>query len=307
MKTVVKVLDARSQQGRCPRWHQQSGSLFWLDVAGQSLNTWQAEYDHTQTLLLPEPSGCFSFSSSDSPYPDSIILASTSGFFQINTFLSGLNSETNVSRLNRVSGDWPENTLLDGRCDAAGRFWVGSANLYGSRAESWLYSLDATLQLEQKAGPVMAASSIAFSPDSGTIYYADSAEHVIYACEYDLEEGVPVNRRVFHRFPFGKGLPAGAAVDSDGCLWVAMFAGEKIVRLSPGGVMVEEVHLPVKYPTAIVFGGETNTTLFITSCRQACSTEELEQYPESGGIFAIETGIRGMTEYSYLTGVSLSR
>ena len=299
MKAVVKVLDARTQQGRCPRWHQKSGSLYWLDVAGQSLNAWQAEYDHSQTLLLPEPSGCFSFFSSNSQYPDSIILASSSGFFQVDAFSSGLNSGSKVSRLNCVSSDLIKNNLLDGRCDAAGRFWVGSANIYGRHAESWLYSLDATLQLEQKAGPVMAASSIAFSPDSGTIYYADSAEHVIYACEYDLEEGVLANRRVFHRFPFGKGMPAGAAVDSDGGFWVAMFAGEKIVRLSPGGVMVEEVRLPVKYPTTVAFGGEANTTLFITSCRQACSSEELEQYPESGGIFAIETGVMGMTEYSY--------
>ena len=82
----------------------------------------------------------------------------------------------------------------------------------------------------------MSTNGIAFSPDSSTIYYSDALEHVIYACEYNLEQGELSNRRVFHRFPFGKGMPGGAAVDVEGGYWVALYAGSKLVRLSPGGL-----------------------------------------------------------------------
>ena len=296
MKAVVKVLNAKSMQGECPRWHQQSGSLYWLDVVGQSLNAWQTERDRTQTLLLPKPAGCFSFCSSNTASQTSIVAASHHGLFYIESLQTGRISSFQLSD-NRL----PENPVTDGRCDAAGRFWLGCSSLNQSKPEAWIYSLNAALRLECKAGPLISASCIAFSPDFSTIYYADAPEHVIYACEYDLETGVLNNRRVFHRFPIGKGMPGGAVVDSEGGVWVALFAGAKVVRLSPGGLVVEDVTLPVKYPTTMTFGGEDNATLFITSSRKACSGEELENYPDSGAIFALEAGISGMTEYSFAT------
>lgn len=296
MKAVVKMLNARSMQGKCPRWHQQSGSLYWLDVAEQSLNVWQTGHDRTLTLQLPEPVGCFSFCSSNTGSQTNIVAASHHGLVHIESLQSGRTFSLQLS-----DNLLPDNPVIEGRCDAAGRFWLGCTSPNLSKPEAWIYSLGAALRLERKAGPLMSASCIAFSPDFSTIYYADAPEHVIYACEYDLEEGTLNNRRVFHRFPFGKGMPGGAAVDSEGGVWVAMFAGAKVMRLSPGGLVIEDVPLPVKYPTTITFGGEDNTTLFITSSRKACSGEEQENYPDSGAIFALEAGISGMTEYTFAT------
>ena len=42
------------------------------------------------------------------------------------------------------------------------------------------------------------------------------------------------------------GRPDGAAVDVEGCYWVAMFEGQRLLRLSPAGEMLREVRLPVR-------------------------------------------------------------
>jgi sugar lactone lactonase YvrE len=51
------------------------------------------------------------------------------------------------------------------------------------------------------------------------------------------------------------GRPDGAAVDSEGNYWVAMFEGARIAKLSPEGVLLGEIKLPVRCPTMPAFGG----------------------------------------------------
>ena len=292
MKAVDKVLNATFRQGESPRWHPQSGSLYWLDVAGQTLNAWQTDNDRIQQLSLPHEPGCFSFCSPESTFPDSILLATKAGFLLVESMNSG-----NITPVVDVKDDTSQQYGPDGACDNSGCFWVCQINdKKQGKADSWVSCLDTHCELHRKLGPLHEAAGISFSPDCDTLYYADAFKRTVYACEYDASTATPLNRRVFHRFSEGQGMPRGAAVDSEGCYWIAMFSGGKVVRLSPGGVIVEEITLPVKYPTSVTFGADKNSTLFITSSRETCSKEELEQYPDSGGIFAVEAGVTGLQE-----------
>ena len=64
------------------------------------------------------------------------------------------------------------------------------------------------------------------------------------------------------------GRPDGAAVDSEGAYWVAMFEGARLLRFSPDGELLHELKLPVRCPTMVAFGGADMRTLYITSARQ---------------------------------------
>ena len=292
MKAVKKVLDAKSRLGECPRWHHQSGSLYWVDTIGQTLNAWQIDTNRTQTLSLPDTPGCFSFCLSNSPSSQTLVIAVGSRFFMVDSLAAG-----KLIPVTSVVDDNSYKFGSDGCCDASGRFWISRLNKQGAeKADAWIDCLMPSRAVECKAGPLLVATGIRFSPACNTLYYGDSSERTIYACEYDPVTAVLGNRRVFHRFHLVEGMPRGAAIDKDGCYWVAMYEGGKIMRLSPGGVIVEEIELPARYLTSVTFGAENNDTLFITSSRDACSKEELEQYPDSGGVFAVQAGIVGAPE-----------
>jgi IclR family transcriptional regulator, acetate operon repressor len=49
------------------------------------------------------------------------------------------------------------------------------------------------------------------------------------------------------------------------------------------------VALPVPCPTGVAFGGDSGSTLFITSAREAIGREALEAAPLSGRLFALAT------------------
>ena len=67
--------------------------------------------------------------------------------------------------------------------------------------------------------------------------------------------------------PADDGRPDGATVDSQGNYWCAMFEGQRLLKLSPAGTVLEELALPVRCPTMPCFGGDDLRTLYVTSAR----------------------------------------
>ena len=51
------------------------------------------------------------------------------------------------------------------------------------------------------------------------------------------------------------GRPDGAAVDSEGNYYVAMFEGARLLKLSPAGDVLAESRVPAQCPTMPCFGG----------------------------------------------------
>jgi sugar lactone lactonase YvrE len=89
------------------------------------------------------------------------------------------------------------------------------------------------------------------------MYWSDTKAHTVYAFDVDPADGTLSRRRVFASFAMKQpgqdlatygGRPDGAAVDAEGCYWVAMFEGQRLLRLSPEGEVVRELRLPVRCP-----------------------------------------------------------
>jgi sugar lactone lactonase YvrE len=189
----------------------------------------------------------------------------------------------------------------DGKCDAAGRFWVGSMDEPRRPAEAALYCF-ADGRLEQRQTGITISNGLAWSPDSTTMYWTDTTAHTVWAFDYDLATGAMRRRRVFARFPpkpaagldgYG-GRPDGAAVDAEGCYWVAMYEGGRVLRFSPGGELLREVRVPALCPTMPCFGGPSLQTVYVTSASIKRSAEELARLPHSGGVFAFDVDVPGL-------------
>ena len=136
------------------------------------------------------------------------------------------------------------------------------------------------------------ANGIAWSPDGATLYFADSGPRTIYAYDYETS-GEVRRRRVFATLPAGV-KPDGLATDSDGGLWVAVWDGWRLERYAADGRHTRTIRLPVPRPTSIAFGGADLSTLYVTSARARLDPESLADAPQSGALFSIDAGVRGV-------------
>lgn len=288
LRTLRCALDCRAFLGEGPTWDPQAQVLWWCDIYGPSLERWSPSTGARRTWKLPEPIGSFALCETG----DRAVLALASGFHFIN-----LESGTLTPIVDPQPGR-PDTRFNDGRCDRQGRFIAGTMSIARERVPAGvLFRLDPDLGTRRLLGDVKVSNGLAFSPDGRTMYWSDSPAQTVWAFDYDVETGTPGARRVLRQFGPGDGFPDGAAVDAEGCYWVAMFAGGRVLRLDPhSGATLREIPIPVRRPTMPAFGGADLRTLFVTSAREHAPDEELLRHPQSGSIFAIEVDVPGLVE-----------
>ena len=287
MKNVEVALAVKANLGECPRWDEKRQLLYWVDINKGQLHCFDPHTGQDQFLQFDEEIGCFSLRPLNG-----FVLGMRSGFY----LLDGWNTE--LQKVIDPEADLSMNRFNDGRCDAKGRFVAGSVCPFKDCAGANIWSLDLDLQATKIVDGLLTANGTAFSPDCKTFYFSNTPKHVIYRGDYDLESGAVSNIRAFYEFPFGNGRPDGAAVDSEGYYWTALYEGGRIGRISPEGEIVEEVKVPARCPTMLAFGGVDLRTLYITSVGN-CSEEELQEYPHSGAIFKIDVEVPGMIEHRF--------
>jgi sugar lactone lactonase YvrE len=152
--------------------------------------------------------------------------------------------------------------------------------------------------------PVTVSNGVAFSLDGRTLYHSDTTAHRITAYDFDMSSGQIGTGRIFKQFSADKsnnygGRPDGAAIDSEGAYWCAMYEGGRILRLSPEGEVLREITLPVRCPTMVAFGGTNLKTLFITTARHNRTEVELRSLPLSGYVLTMQVEIAGCIEPPY--------
>ena len=180
--------------------------------------------------------------------------------------------------------------LNDGVVDHEGRYWVGAMNdpkVTNPTNEGVLFRLDPDLSLHRMIEKVTIPNGMGFSVDGKKMYFTDSPSGNIFQFKYDRQSGEIFEREVFYHVE-GDGVPDGLAIDSTGCLWVAVCGGAKVLKVSPEGKLKGEISLPTRMITCPAFAGED---LFITSAEE----EEPEKYPDSvkygGSLFRLRVGV----------------
>jgi sugar lactone lactonase YvrE len=84
-------------------------------------------------------------------------------------------------------------------------------------------------------------------------------------------------------------------IDEEGMLWIAHWGGSIVGRYNPAnGELMRQINVPAPNVTACAFGGESLDKLYITTASIGMSDEQKQQYPEAGGLFVCEPGVRGV-------------
>jgi sugar lactone lactonase YvrE len=287
--------DAVMQTGECPLWHPQEQALYWVDIPAFTVHRLEpAGGAHRSWKLSSEPA---TLAISDQ---GGLIVAMRGGFAHLDTS----SNEVRLTEIAAAPYDTAVARFNDGHVDGAGRFWVGTIYEPRDKPAAEMFVLEKGAIRKAWSGGMTNSNGLGFSPDRKTMYHADTAAHRVTRADFDVDTGAVSDQRLLHQFSTDKannygGRPDGAAVDSEGNYWVAMFEGARLVKLSPGGELIDEIKLPVRCPTMMAFGGEDLRTLYITSAG-ARPAPELEQYPLSGKLLSIRMDVAGRIENTYV-------
>lgn len=288
------VHDAAMQVGECPLWSSAEQAIYWVDIGGfQVHRVHPASGAHRAYAFASDPASLALHADGG------LVVATRAGFVHLDT---GSGAITPIAA---APYDVASTRFNDGRVDAAGRFWVGTIFEPRDRQAAEMYCLDHGQVSLKWSGGMMNSNGLGFAPDNRAMYHADTAAHRINRYAFDLEAGVASDPQLFQQFDTNKGAPGyggrpdGAAVDSEGAYWCAMFEGGRLLRFAPSGVQLADIALPLRCPTMLAFGGEDLRTLYITSASHGRSAAELAQYPLSGKVLALRVDTAGRAEPYY--------
>ena len=137
-----------------------------------------------------------------------------------------------------------------------------------ARPSGSFYRVDPDGRVTKQFGDVIVSNTVAIAPDQRTLYFSDTRRHVTWAFDLDAAAGALSNRRIFVDHRAAAERPDGACIDADGCVWIAIFAGGRVVRYTPAGKVDRTIALPVTNPTCPCLGGPDLRTLYITTARK---------------------------------------
>ena len=281
---------AAVELGESPLWHPTEQVLYWVDIPGHALHRYdpvRALHDH------------WGFDT------DISCCAPALGGGLVVTLRSGIEHFDPATGKRRALAEPPydaaKQRFNDGRADALGRLWVGTID--DARAPQAALFRFTKGRVEKQAEGITVSNGLAFSPDSRTMYWADTKAHVVYAFDFNLAQGTLARQRVFAQFApradgqpletYG-GRPDGAAVDAEGAYWVAMFEGQRLLRFAPTGEPLLEVKLPVRCATMPCFGGPDLKTLYLTTAREKRPADELARQPLAGCVLQMRVDVPGL-------------
>ncbi|AQR75599.1 hypothetical protein BXU08_01095 [Sphingomonas sp. LM7] len=267
-----------AELGECPYWIAGASRLAWVDIAGQRYATLDPATGATQTHRFPHRVG------SAAPIDaGTAILATDDGLYRWRL-------DRPLERL--PSPDMRGITFNDGKCDSAGRFWIGSRARDGSSGGGTLFRFEGGVAPEPIASGFDVCNGMGWSPDGRFFYLIDTVPRHLYRFHYDAARGALGHRELLSGFEGVPGKPDGLAVDAVGRIWCAMWDGSGIVILSPQGVPIDWLPTPCPRPTSCAFGDTDLRTLYVTSARIGLNPDD-PAFGASGALLAYRLAVAG--------------
>jgi L-arabinonolactonase len=286
------ALDCRCTLGEGIVWSPRRRSVLWTDIERATLWLYRPHDRFERKWSLPDRLGSFALCESGRLL---LGLAKSLAFADVDA-ASG--ADLPVVPVVPVEAHLTRTRINDGRTDRAGNFVFGTmVEEEHHPALGSFYQYSSRLGLRRlDVGGVGIPNSICFSLDGRTMYFADSPTGMIRQGEYDAASAGVANVREFTVYKDGSGFPDGSVVDSEGCLWNAVWGAGVVRRFDPEGKLVVEIPVPSRNLTCVAFGGDSLDQLFVTCSRQEMSEQDLAAVPAAGGLFVVQPGMRGVRD-----------
>lgn len=284
----IEVINAdRDQLGEGPLWDAGEQALYWIDSYGPAVHRLNSRGGRT-SWRLPEHVGSIALRRDGGA-----VCSLQSGFHALD-FSTGA-----VTLLAQAAPPNPRTRINDGKVDRQGRFIAGAVDYEERDPLCSLHRLDPDGRVSVLDEGITCSNGPCWSLDGRTLYFADTSKRLIYAYDYDMATGSVDSRRVFVDFAklgFPAGLPDGATVDAEDCLWCCEVYRGRLLRFRPDGSLDRVVGLPVESATSVTFGGPDLDIAYVTSMARPVGGVSPRE-AEAGMLFAVHgLDVRGVPE-----------
>jgi sugar lactone lactonase YvrE len=276
------IWQLEAELGEGPVWVERDQALWFVDIKKQQVHRYDPASGAKKSWNSPEQIG--------------FILPAEGGGFVVG-LQSGLykfdDSSGRFDLVVEVEKDLPNNRLNDGVVDPAGRLWFGTMDNSERAKSGAFYCFKQGRLTRTQLDGIAITNGPAVSPDGTLLYYVDTLKGTIDVADIH-RDGTLDNPRAFVRIDPKDGHPDGPTIDSNGDLWISLYAGWEARRYSPAGELVERVRFPVANITKLAFGGEGLRTAFATTARQQLSPEVIAKQPLIGSLFEFRVTVPGV-------------
>ena len=283
MSTVEVALDAHADLAEGLLWDPESESLLWVDLELGHLHRFVPATGADSVVEVGQPVGAAARRRSGG-----LVLAVRDGFALLSE------NEGRLDLVAEVEFELASNRMNDGKCDPLGFFWAGTKAASDRPGTAALYRLGPDLAVETMLEGATISNGLDWSPDLTCMYYVDSPTRGIDVLDYDPGSGRIANRRRLVTIPPEAGMPDGLTVDSEGCIWLALWGGAAVHRYTPRGVLDRAVELPVSQVTSCAFGGSDLGDLYVTSASTGLTPSGRAAEPHAGALFRVRPGVVGL-------------
>jgi sugar lactone lactonase YvrE len=139
------------------------------------------------------------------------------------------------------------------------------------------------------ATDVLTPNGSVITPDGKTFILAESMAKRLTAFTI-AENGTLVDPQVFAQLGPDQ-VPDGICLDEDGCIWIASPRTASVIRVAPGGKIVDELRVERGRPYACMLGGANGRDLFI--CVSTGHDPALTRPLRGGAIVVAQVGSAG--------------
>jgi sugar lactone lactonase YvrE len=276
------VWDLAAELGEGPVWVERDRALWFTDIKKRRIHRFDPATGDRKSWPAPEQVG--------------FVLPAQDGGF-VAGLMSGLHRfDERTGRFTliaEIEPERPNNRLNDGTVDPSGRLWFGTMDNGESARTGAFYRFDRGAVVPTGLSRIAITNGPALSPDGRILYFVDTVEGTIASADVG-EDGALGPSRPFVRIDPADGHPDGPTVDSEGFVWIGLYAGWEARRYSPGGELAGRVRFPVANITKIAFGGDDLRTVYATTARQLLSPSEIERQPQAGDLFEFRVDVPGL-------------
>jgi sugar lactone lactonase YvrE len=279
------VLQHRCALGEGPVWNEETQTIFWLDITQSLIHSYNINQQKHIIFNAGEMVGCIAFREKGG-----LVAGLQNG-------IAFIDIENNKVEHIINPQDNPAIRFNDGKCDAAGRFWVGTMALSEEENKGNLFVMETDLSVKKKIENVSISNGIAWNSDNTIMYYINTPTNYVFAFDYDIENGEISNQRVAVDLTHENGFADGMTIDDEGMLWIAFYSGWRVARYNPeNGGLLKQIELPVENVSCCTFGGPGLNDLYITTASKGMSEEALKQQPLAGSLFVLkDCGFKGLS------------
>ena len=271
-----------AELGEGPVWVERDRALWFVDIKKQQIHRFDPTDGSKNSWDAPEQVG-FVFPADRGGF----VAGLQSGLYHFD--------ERNgaFGLIAKVESDKPNNRLNDGVVDPQGRLWFGTMD-NGEKAKSGAFYCFAEGKVSATGiDGIAITNGPAISPDGRLLYFVDTLKGTLEVADI-ADDGKLENRRPFAKIEKTDGHPDGPTIDSNGYVWISLYAGWEVRRYSPAGDLVERVRFPVANITKVALGGEDLRTAYATTARQLLKPEDIARQPQIGDLFEFRVDVPGV-------------